>query len=374
MAAKNKKIIAFMNAFSQGKSGADIALIEILKREKNHPKIIITSLLGKELCQENGLEAEYLLTTKEKKFNNPWIIYLKRIFLAIFLKINLDSRDLLIVSSDALPDVIPAFFMKLRKRKTLWFQRLHHLIPKARKIAWLFQKLSFILIKSKADQISVNSKLLKSQLISLGFSLKKIFVNYSGIGIKDPEKIKTKKHGYEAVFMAQLRRSKGILDLPEIWQEVIKIIPQARLAIIGKGEEKIIAGLRGKIVVKQVNKNIDLLGFLPNQLAFETIKSAKVFIFPSYEEGFGLVLVEAQALGLPVVAWDLPVFAEIFPQGMIKISQGDKVAFARAVIEILENNELRQKLTKEALVNARRFNWEKTAEREIAVIKTMFNE
>lgn len=167
--------------------------------------------------------------------------------------------------------------------------------------------------------------------------------------------------------MAQLRPSKGIGDLIKIWELVCQKIPTAQLAIIGKGSKENITTLKSRIKEQDLDKNIDVLGYLSDNEAFSIIKSSSVFLFPSHEEGFGIAALQAQALGTPVVAWDLPVFKEIFPDGMVTIQKGDHAAFAQEILQLLTKNSLREELSRRALKNASLYNWDATAEREVAL-------
>ena len=363
------KIIAFMNAYSQGKSGGDMVFIEIAKRIKNYDKVIITSLLGRKLCEDNGVGGEYLITSSEKEFKNIIFTYIKRTIKALFLKITLKKDDVLLGTSDFLPDVLPIFFLKIRNKNTKWIQHIFHLIPSSRKIPFLAQKLSLFLIKLKADWVVVDNGLLKKDLEKLGFKPEKIVVNYPGINHNFLKTIKTGKEKlYDGVFMAQLRVSKGIYDLIKIWQLVCRRLPEAKLGIIGRGQEGIKEKLEEEIKKFGLEKNIYLLGYLEDRKAFGVIKASKIFVFPSHEEGFGIAPLEAQALGLPVVAWDLPIFEEIFPKGMIKLKMGKVEEFAERIVKLLKDQGLYQKVSFEAKENSARYNWEKTAKRELRLL------
>ena len=85
--------------------------------------------------------------------------------------------------------------------------------------------------------------------------------------------------GYDAVFLARLNYSKGIMELPEIWSKVVTKYPEARLGIIGKGSEEIIKELKEKIVSNNVSDNVDILGYLDSEKAYSIIKKYP-FIFP----------------------------------------------------------------------------------------------
>ena len=371
---KQRTIIAFMNSFSSGKSGGDMVFIEIAKRLVDFSIIVVTSKLGSKLCKENNLQVKFVITTKENAFKNTILIYIKRIFIGLFVKITITQDTLFLGTSDFLPDVLPIILLKQRSKNTKWIQHIFHLIPKERKISFYSQKLSFAIIKKYADLVIVDNNLLKDDLIKLGFQKHKVVLNYPGLNIEYLKTIKqsTTNKFYDAIVMAQLRKSKGIFDLVEIWSMVCKIIPNAKLGIIGKGTEDVLDAIKTTIKNYSLEQNIDILGFLPNDQAFQIINNSKIFTTPSYEEGFGIAALEAQTLGLPIVAWALPIFDEIFPQGMITVKIGDKNSFAKEIVKLLTEKDLYKKLSLSAEINAKRFNWDYTAEKEKLLINSIY--
>jgi len=368
------QLVAFMNAYSQGKSGGDMVFIEIAKRIKEYDKVIVTSLLGKRLCQKSGLKGKYLITTREPEFRNVILTYFKRTLKALFLKFKIREKDIFLGTSDFLPDVFPIFWLKIKNQKTKWIQHIFHLIPSSRKTPFFAQRLSLLLIRRFADLIVVDNSFLKIDLIRLGFDPQKIFINYPGIDLKYLKSVRPKTSTeYDGIFMAQLRQSKGIFDLIRIWRLVFKRKPGARLGIIGKGEKKIIRKMKKEIESASMGENISLLGYLENDRAFSTIKASKIFVFPSHEEGFGITPLEAQALGLPVIAWNLPVFKEVFKKGMVKVDVGNLKRFADEVIKVLADKRFYQELSEKAISNASQYDWCKVAKRELILIKRVVN-
>lgn len=347
-----------------------MVFIEVVKRISGYEKNIVTSLLGKELCESAGLKGNYHITTYEKEFKNVIITYLMRIIKALLMRFDINKNDIILSSSDFLPDVLPAFLLKLKNKDALWVQHIFHLIPQSRILSYFNQKISFFLIKHNADLIFVDNSILKKDLIRLGFQQDLIFVNYAGIDQDSLRKIKVKDEcRYDGIFMAQLRPTKGIFDLVKIWKRVCNTIPKAKLGVIGKGNKEIIGRFLDDCKKESLDKNIDFLGYLPDDEAFSTIKGSRVFIFPSHEEGFGIAPLEAQLLGLPIVAWNLPVFGEIFPNGMVKVEKGYIKKFADAVVKLLVSNITYKKISAQAVLNAKRFNWDEAAKKESNIIK-----
>jgi glycosyltransferase involved in cell wall biosynthesis len=93
------------------------------------------------------------------------------------------------------------------------------------------------------------------------------------------------------------------------------------------------------------------------------MRAADVFAFPSEREGFGLVVLEAQAAGLPVVASDLPVLREFLADGrdcrMVPV--GDAEALGAALVETMTDPALRVHLAEGGRITSDRFTWDAAA-------------
>jgi glycosyltransferase involved in cell wall biosynthesis len=89
-------------------------------------------------------------------------------------------------------------------------------------------------------------------------------------------------------------------------------------------------------------------------------EKASVFIFPSFFEGFGFPLIEAQARGVPVVASNIKVFHEVGGGAFVKFDPKSPESLALGVAQALEN-PLREKLIQCGRENVKRFTWAETA-------------
>ena len=160
-------------------------------------------------------------------------------------------------------------------------------------------------------------------------------------------------------------------DLIEIWKKVCAAIPPAKLAIIGGGDEKTKEDLKEKIMVLNIKNNIEVLGYLENKKAYSLLKSSKVFLFPSHEEGWGIVINEALACGLPVVSWDLPIYKPIFEDHIVQVKENDIEKFSNEVIKLLENKELRNQIGSAGKEFIKRYSWDRVAANEYQLIKNL---
>ena len=130
------------------------------------------------------------------------------------------------------------------------------------------------------------------------------------------------------------------------------------LYILGEGSER--PRLEKLIQDLGLHPVVRLLGFQPNPYA--TMRQADVFVLSSDYEGFGNVIVEAMALGVPVIATDCPYGPrEILAGGKygVLVPPGDEQALADAILSLLRDPDARRRLGVEAKKRAEEFSVEK---------------
>jgi len=145
---------------------------------------------------------------------------------------------------------------------------------------------------------------------------------------------------------------KGFDRLLQAWAQVLKGRPQAELRLIGDGPllaaHQALAQQLG--VARQVR-------FLPPTAAMaEAYRAAAVFVLPSRYEGMPLVLLEAQAMGLPAVAFDCPTGpADVLsPETGVLVPDGDIEGLAQALGALLDDPARRQRLGAAAIERSQR--------------------
>jgi alpha-1,3-rhamnosyl/mannosyltransferase len=92
-----------------------------------------------------------------------------------------------------------------------------------------------------------------------------------------------------------------------------------------------------------------------------------VLLFPSWEEGFGLPVLEAMANGLPVVASRTASLPEVGGEAALYIDPHDPQDIAEKVRRAVEDSELRGKIIQEGVSRAREFSWKRVAEATLQV-------
>jgi D-inositol-3-phosphate glycosyltransferase len=116
----------------------------------------------------------------------------------------------------------------------------------------------------------------------------------------------------------------------------------------------------------------DVVRFVPPTSRAELVKwfqAASVCVVPSYSESFGLVAIEAQACGTPVIAarvGGLPTAVRDGISGVL-VDGHSATNWAREILNVATNTELRSKLSAGAITHASHFGWENTTDKLIAV-------
>jgi glycosyltransferase involved in cell wall biosynthesis len=119
----------------------------------------------------------------------------------------------------------------------------------------------------------------------------------------------------------------------------------------------------------ELGRDVVLVGTVPDDELPSWYHAADAFAFPSVNEGFGLVVLEAMAAGLPVVLTDLPVFAEYlwFGEDALAVAPGDDAGLSRALATVAQDEGLRANLRRRGHDVAARFDWDTTARQHIAI-------
>ncbi|HPN54962.1 MAG TPA: glycosyltransferase family 1 protein [Candidatus Moranbacteria bacterium] len=169
------------------------------------------------------------------------------------------------------------------------------------------------------------------------------------------------------LFIGRLEERKnvvGIIKSFEILKEQYKISHKLVLAgSPGFGYEKI----KNEIANVNCVKDIIETGFVSVEEKNELLKNADVFLFPSFYEGFGLPILEAQNAGVPVVASIEASIPEVTGDSALLVDPKNAEEIADAVYKIISEESIKKDLVQKGLENIKRFSWEKCAT-EIAKI------
>ncbi len=154
------------------------------------------------------------------------------------------------------------------------------------------------------------------------------------------------------IFMSRLERIKGCDILPEICDEVLSRVPDAKFFICGEGSMG--DSLRVELRKRKLDDRVKLLGWIGVDRKIEILKQGSVFLLPSYGEGMPMCVLEAMGLGLPVVATNvggIPQLVANKKNGYI-CEPGDVKSISKALIALLGNPKKCSAMSSEAKKSA----------------------
>jgi phosphatidyl-myo-inositol alpha-mannosyltransferase len=176
--------------------------------------------------------------------------------------------------------------------------------------------------------------------------------------------------GKTVLFLGRYDESrKGMSVLLDALPRVVERFGDVQLLIVGHGDEDELRGQAGELM-----RYIRFLGLVDDAGKASAMRSADVYCAPNIGgESFGVVLVEAMAAGTPVVASDLDAFRRVLRDGEVGslVPVGEAAALADALIEVLDNDVLRQRYVAAGSEAVRHYDWSVVASQIMRVYETV---
>jgi glycosyltransferase involved in cell wall biosynthesis len=158
------------------------------------------------------------------------------------------------------------------------------------------------------------------------------------------------------IFSGRLKKAKRPDHVIHAFRFVKRRIPSAKLWILGEGP------FRSELE-KIAGDGIRFFGHLDNSVRRELIKRGWVLVNPGIREGWGLNVIEANALGVPCVGYCVPGLKDSIKDGQTGLLVEPSIqTLATAIIEILNNQPLRMMLSENALEYSKTFSWDTAAD------------
>jgi glycosyltransferase involved in cell wall biosynthesis len=351
----------------KGISGGDNILIELARRWTEKFDItILTGVEGQGVCFRQGLQVKFQICPSKYK----WMKYIERMYWSILSAINFqESGTTVYTSSDFWHDLFFGVIVKKNIPSTKWIAGFYLVCPppfskrspykglaRIRGIGyWLTQRLSLWVTNKYADIIFVTSEPDRKF-----FPNKKVVVIRGGVNIPPkPNLCPYEWKWFDAMFMGRFHYQKGVLELIDIWRDVVSVRPDAKLLMVGDGP------LKKKCLEKfhklKLENNITFKDFADNNEKILYFYESRLILHPATFESGGMSAAEGMAYRIPAIGFDLPVYDTYYPKGMMKV--GNKKAFSSMIIEMLSNRHLWNKISNDAfelVIND--WDWNKRAE------------
>jgi len=211
----------------------------------------------------------------------------------------------------------------------------------------------------------------RDDLVARGISPERIQVQHCGIRRPTIRPVDYASRGARVAYIGRLERYKQIDVLLRAMAKLSDRFPDARIDIIGRGSDR----TRVEQVAEEVGVagRTHFVGFVSDEERDRLLASARVHVCPSTKEGWGLTVIEADALGVPVVATDAPGLRDSVEEGKtgFLVPDGDVDAFADRIGRLLSDDDLGCRMSAAALEWSRRFDWDRAADRMEESLETI---
>jgi glycosyltransferase involved in cell wall biosynthesis len=281
----------------------------------------------------------------------------------------------------------PAFMIPLFKGDLRTVATIHdivafilpHTIPKKYS---LYMKLLISQVVKRADRIISVSESTKADLVTwLGTPEDKIDVVPQGVSSRfvpaspdDDGQTIRKKYGIRGdyyLFVGNLEPRKNLIRIMQAFE--------AARDSLGRDIQLVVCGKKGWLYddiiaayhrIKR-DSEIILTNYVDERDLLGLYQHARIFLFPTLYEGFGMPVLEAMAAGAPVVTSNVSSFPEICGDAALLVDPYDIGAIAGAILDVEDSAELRAELRERGLRRVQDYTWRATAEKTLDVYRSL---
>ena len=167
----------------------------------------------------------------------------------------------------------------------------------------------------------------------------------------------------------------GAVDAHKNFESVIfsfqKASLQATIQLIVVGKENYLTKTFSDAIEKLDIRGIVFTGFVPREVLTTLYANAVATLFLSRQEGFGFPVLEAMANGCPVISSNTTSLPEVVGDAGLLFAPDDTDGVSQAMLRLLRDQRFRDELRRRGMEQAKKFSWEKTAQKTIAVWEQM---
>lgn len=330
-----------------------------------------------------------ITTTHKKQSSSTIAVILNELFRPIlFLRIKnylnalLDDQEVKIIHSHLKNADILVYLLKTDLKCFSTIHGLHILsFLNEKKRLSFFNKLNKRLLEKSLARmdhiIFVSDFLCKSFENKIKFDIyQKSSVIHNGVDISHLKKLTGNKtlydkefNGFKMLFPGGAKHSKGGDILIVALGKIKNKIRDFRLFVaLDVPEDHFIKQMVEK---KGLNENIIFLGFLEKKKYINILNSVDILVMPSRREGFSIAQLEAMALGKPIIAGKTggtPELIKNYRNGILVLPEPEDLS--HAILELYENKNLRDTLSKNNLSDIEKFDWKKIIKEYIHLYET----
>ncbi len=214
------------------------------------------------------------------------------------------------------------------------------------------------------------SKSTKKSLIDLGLPKKNINIINNGVLI-NKIKIKHKEKDPTLIFLGALSKDKGIEYALKVFASISKQDKNYQFWVVGKGEENYLTHVKKELSRDIPKDKLKYWGFVDEKKKFKLLAKAHLLINSSMKEGWGLVNIEANSVGTPVVGFNVPGVRDSVQHNSngLLVKNGNTDRMSKVILELMNDSKDYQRLQKNAISWSQKFDWESSTKKSLNFIE-----
>jgi glycosyltransferase involved in cell wall biosynthesis len=180
----------------------------------------------------------------------------------------------------------------------------------------------------------------------------------------------------DIVYLGRIVHRKGLDIFVKALYEVKKSFSELRITIAGPSDPQYLSRLMKLVKQLRLESEVTFKGLVPEKEKYKVIQSHKILVLPSRKEYTPNILLEAQALGVPVIATRVGAVPEMMMDGEtgILVEPNNVQELAKAIETLLNNDALRMGFSRKARKFAYNFTVERSAEKLEELYRRLLNE
>ncbi len=172
------------------------------------------------------------------------------------------------------------------------------------------------------------------------------------------------------LYTGTLEPRKNIVGILDAYASLTKNMKSDYCLVLAGGKGWLDGEIQQKLK-ELADCDIITTGYVPDDDLPALYSGASVFVYPSFYEGFGMPPLEAMACGTPVITSNNSSLPEVVGDAGIMIEADDIKALASSIQKVLTNEKLAKEMSKKGLAQAKKFSWEKSAEKLHRIIEEL---
>jgi glycosyltransferase involved in cell wall biosynthesis len=220
----------------------------------------------------------------------------------------------------------------------------------------LYEKVYFFFYRNTPFLTGSNST--KQDLVRYGIEEKSITVIPHGLFLNPVTHVPKKENQLTLLFVGRLVKMKGIEDAIKIFAEIKKKEKEAMFWVVGGGEKNYVSKLHSIVKELGLVSSVIFFGYVDETKKIDLYQRAHFLLHTSVREGFGLVVIEANSQGTPVLAYDTPGLRDVVKHNVngFIFPCGEFIEIANKCISLFKSQEY-VNLAVSARQSSKEYNW-----------------